>query len=255
MLGRSHAASGWCAGLAVAPIVGLHTLPEVALFAVATAGWALGPDLDHPGASASRLLGPFSQGASWLLRRASATIYRHTKGPRDENVTGTHRHASHTLVAAVLLGLLTTAAAAMWGPWAVGVVLILGVLLAETALGDWVLPVTAVAAGAIAMTTSIPAVLADVGGWIGIAVALGCFTHCLGDSATLSGCPWLWPIPIAGETWYEIRPPRWMRFRTGGTVETACLFPAFTVLGVLLIPGVWPLTLTIAHALYNQLPA
>ena len=41
MMGRSHALSGWCAGLVVAPLIGLTTVAEVVPFAAATAGYAL----------------------------------------------------------------------------------------------------------------------------------------------------------------------------------------------------------------------
>lgn len=57
---------------------------------------------------------------------------------------------------------------------------------------------------------------------IGVAVAVGCAVHDLGDSITLAGCPmlWLlWPFPIKGETWYEIKPLGPLSFRTGGSVE------------------------------------
>ena len=84
MMGHSHALTGWCAGLAVAPLVGLHTLPEVLPFATAAAGYALLPDLDHPGATASRFLGPLTGLLSRLLRLCSRGLYALTKGPRDE---------------------------------------------------------------------------------------------------------------------------------------------------------------------------
>src|SRR5438094_717505 len=80
---------------------------------------------------------------------------------------------------------------------------------------------------------------AATAGWLGIAVAAGCLTHCLGDALTEAGCPFLFPVPIAGETWYEIRPPRFLRFKTGKKVENRLIFPVFVLLGVLLVPGVW----------------
>jgi hypothetical protein len=58
------------------------------------------------------------------------------------------------------------------------------------------------------------------------------------------------PIPIAGETWYEIRPPKLLRFRTGKKVENRLVFPIFVVLAVLLVPGVWQLTTDTAHRLF-----
>ena len=241
MMGRSHALTGWCAGLGVAAYVGTASPEQSVLLAVTTAGFALLPDLDHPGARASKLLGPITGALSWLLRKASGALYQVTKGPRDERGKGTHRHMSHTVLFALILGALTAFGTAQGGPWAVAAVVVFGILLAEDALGDWVLLVVA-AAGAWWFAQAGPDPLAELGavsGDLGIAVAVGCITHCLGDALTESGCPFLFPIPIAGETWYEIRPPSFLRFRTGKTVENKVIFPLFAVLGVVLLPGAW----------------
>ncbi|KMS92222.1 metal-dependent hydrolase [Prauserella rugosa] len=241
MMGRTHALTGWCAGLAVAPLAGVTSLAQAVVFAATTAGYALLPDLDHPGARASRLLGPVTGLLSRLLRSASAAVYSVTKGPRDEDRTGTHRHLSHTVLFAALVGLAVAAGTEAGGPWVVAAVVIIGLLLAEDALGDWLLPVTGGAAIWWAWEVAPHALteLEAMGGLLGLAVALGCVTHCLGDALTESGCPFLFPLPIAGETWYELRPPSLLRFRTGKTFENRVLFPLFSVLAVLLIPGVW----------------
>ena len=60
--GSHPSLTGWCAGLAVAPAVGITTLSQALVFAATTAGYALLPDLDHPGARASKLLGPVTEG-------------------------------------------------------------------------------------------------------------------------------------------------------------------------------------------------
>ncbi|GAA3585384.1 metal-dependent hydrolase [Amycolatopsis ultiminotia] len=252
-MGRTHALTGWCAGLALAPAVGVTTVHQAVVFAATTAGFALLPDLDHPGASASRLFGWLTGALSWLLRRVSSAVYALTKGPRDEKVTGTHRHLSHTVLFAAGLGAATTAACSAGGPWVVLGVLILGLLLAEAALGDWLLPVYG---GAVAWWyfTAPPdsaAQLAEISGWLGVAVAAGCFVHCLGDALTESGCPFLFPLPIAGETWYEIRPPKPLRLRTGKKVETRLVFPVFVLVGVLLVPGVWGWAVTTVEHLFT----
>ncbi|MBK1785278.1 metal-dependent hydrolase [Prauserella cavernicola] len=241
MMGRTHALTGWCAGLAVAPLAGVDTLAQALVFAATTAGFALLPDLDHPGARASKLLGPVTGGLSWLLRKASGALYQVTKGPRDEKGKGTHRHLSHTVLFAAVLGFATAAGTEAGGPWAVAGVVLFGLLLAEDALGDWLLPVSggAVIWWVYENNPNALAQLEGVTGLLGIAVALGCVTHCLGDALTESGCPFLFPLPIAGETWYELRPPSWLRFRTGKGVENRLIFPVFSVLAVLLIPGVW----------------
>lgn len=245
MMGRSHCASGWVVGLAVAPLFGLHTAAEVIPFAATTAGWALAPDLDCGSAKASRLLGPITGVISLVLRQCSALLYKLTKGPRDERVSGKHRHASHTLIFAVLLGALAWWGTNAGGPWTVAAVAVLGLLLAvdglgEGAVGDFAL-LAVLGAGVIWWTTAgTLGVLVGLQGWIGYAVALGCFVHCLGDSATIAGCPWAFPLPIAGETWFELRILGPLSFRTGGLFERLAVFPAFVVAGVLLVPGAWP---------------
>src|SRR3982074_759810 len=100
MMGRTHALTGWCAGLALAPVAGAGTGYQAGGFGATTPGFPLAPRLDHRGARASRLLGPLTGLISWLLRRVSAALYALTKGPRDEKVTGTHRHMSHTALVA-----------------------------------------------------------------------------------------------------------------------------------------------------------
>ncbi|MEV4262100.1 metal-dependent hydrolase [Kribbella sp. NPDC049584] len=249
-MGRSHALSGWCAGLAVAPLVGLTSVAEVVPFAAATAGYALLPDLDHPGASASRLLGPVTELVSRAVRAFSGVLYNLTKGPRDEQGTGKHRHATHTLAAAVLLGFLA-ANLGDRGKWAVLAVAVTALVLAADAVGDWIILAVLAAAGwsvfgtadpltplpGTAAADAVQAGLAQIGSWIGVAVAVGMFVHCLGDSLTRSGCPWLWPLPIRGETWYELRLPRPLRFSTDSWVERLIVAPILLVAGVLLLPG------------------
>ncbi|TCP56911.1 LexA-binding, inner membrane-associated putative hydrolase [Tamaricihabitans halophyticus] len=248
MMGRTHALTGWCAGLALAPTVGADSVHQALAFATTTAGFALLPDLDHPGARASRLLGPLTRALSWLLRKASSALYQITKGPKDENHSGTHRHLSHTVLFAIALGALTAAGTAAGGPYAVAGVALFGLLLAEDALGDWLLPV---AVGAVIWWWHTAGQqgfgeLDELAGLLGIAVAAGCITHCLGDALTESGCPFLFPIPIAGETWYELRPPSWLRFRTGKRTENRIIVPICGILAVLLVPGVWPLVTDVA---------
>ena len=207
MMGRTHALTGWCAGLVVAPLTGVDSIAQAVVFASTTAGFALLPDLDHPGARASKLLGP-----------------------------------------------LTAAGTAAGGPWAVAGVVLLGLLLAEDALGDWLLPVggAAVIWWVYEAGPDPLAQLDAVSGYLGIAVAAGCITHCLGDALTESGCPFLFPVPIAGETWYEIRPPSWLRFRTGKGVENAVIFPVFTVLAFVLFPGAWELGVEVVDRVFGD---
>ncbi|MGW4488400.1 metal-dependent hydrolase [Amycolatopsis sp. NPDC004368] len=255
MMGRTHAMTGWCAGLAVAPVLGLTGLSSPVLFAATTAGFALLPDLDHPSASASRFLGPVTGAISRALRWCSARLYAATKGPRDENCSGTHRHLSHTVLFALALGAMAAVATAAAGPWAVLAVVAFGLLLADDVLGDWVGVAGLAGGGMLLATSGAAAALADAAGWIGFAVALGCVVHDLGDSITEAGCPFLFPLLIAGETWYEIRPPAWLRFRTGKQFEKRVVFPVFVVLGVLLVPGAWGVLEGSVRAAFERPPS
>lgn len=238
MMGRTHALTGLCAGLAVSPLV-VGTLAQAVLFSAVTAGYALLPDLDHPGARASRLLGPVTGVLSAGVRAGSRWLYARTKGPRDERHTGEHRHATHTVAFALLAGTATALGTWLGSTWVPAGIVVLGILFAADALGDWVLVFagTCVAAWWGSVDGELLGTFAGTGPVLGIAVTLGCVTHCLGDAVTLSGCPFLWPLPIAGETWYEIRPPRALRFRTGGVIEKTAVFPAFVVIAALLSLG------------------
>lgn len=245
MMGRSHAVSGFAVGLALAPVAGLHTAPEVLPFAATTAGYALVPDLDCAGATASRLLGPVTRALSAGIRAASARLYAATKGPRDEDGRGSHRHLTHTLLFAAVLGGLVSGVTAACGPWAVVAFLVVGLALAIDTLGLPMLLAAAAGLGGFlaAGVTSGPGLLSWLGdstGWVGLAAGTGAFVHCLGDTVTRAGCPWLFPVPIAGETWYEIGPPEWARFRAGGTFEHIVVLPALVLAAMLLMPGVWP---------------
>lgn len=263
MMGRTHALTGALAGLLVGRLIGLApaggqpgaasaltACAALGPFAAVTAGYALVPDLDHRSSSATRLLGPVTRLLSRVLREASGWLYERTKGPADRE-RGEHRHLTHTLVFAAALGSACAATTAAWGAWAVVGWLGFGLLLAADRLGP--LALVAYAAGAATWLPAAvrssslpfgPAVLAALeasSGWLGLAVALGCAVHCLGDALTESGCPLLWPfLPVRGETWYEVRPPSWLRFRTGKTFERRVVFPLVALGCLAAIPGLVP---------------
>ncbi|MDR7299941.1 metal-dependent hydrolase [Haloactinomyces albus] len=248
MMRAGHAITGLCAGLAAAPALGVTSPSAVVLGGVVTAGAALLPDLDHPGATASRRLGRLTRGLSHGLRACSASLYAATKGPRDENGNGKHRHMTHSLLFAVLLGALVwfgSQLAAEWHPAAGFAAVVAPVLfclmLAQAQFGHWVAVATTAAAMPILTGQDGPvAAMNDLAGPIGVLIGLGCFVHCLGDAITKAGCPFLFPIPIAGETWYEIRPPAFLRFRAGGRVEKVLTTVVFIPLAV------WLLLITLA---------
>lgn len=211
-MGRTHGLSGLSAGLGLGAAAGSR--PEVCLLlgGVCLIG-AYVPDIDHRRSTITRSVPLLGRVASGVARMASRLLYAATRGPRDEDCSGEHRHATHTLVFALVFGALVAAATA-------------------------------------AVATRLDVAGADdLGLLFGTGMALGCAVHCLGDALTMRGCPLLWPIPILGETWYELRPPRLLRFRTGGPVEQLLVVPALTVTSILLIPGAWPIAQDLVAAL------
>lgn len=249
MMGRTHAATGLLAGMLLGPVIGLHGMAEIGPFATTCAGYALLPDLDHPFSTVTRKLGVITETLSAGLRALSGWLYQVTKGPSDERGRGEHRHATHTVLFAVLIGFLCWASTWAWGGWAVAAWIGFGLLLAYDRLGklmlvplgigvaDWISEVAGRTAG---FGPAAFAALDQSAGWLGIAVGVGCLTHCLGDALTEAGCPFLFPLLIHGETWYEIRPPAWLRFRTGTPAETWIVFPLVLLGCLAAIPGIWP---------------
>lgn len=244
-MNRSHVTSGLAVGLAVGRLTGLVTVLTVAPFAIVVAGFALFPDLDCGGSSASRLLGPVTGLMSRGLRAASSRLYRHTRGPRDKPGSGEHRHLTHTWPFCVVFTALIEGVVLKGGMWAALAVVLFGVLAAVDRLGNWVFIPTGLAAlgwYATAKTTHTPLAVAVVHDtrWVALAAGLGCVVHILGDAPTLSGVPLTFPFVYKGQRWYPVRVPRRMRFRVGDTAETRWIFPALVTVTVLLVPGVWP---------------
>lgn len=246
----SHAASGALVGLAVAPELGMHTIPAVAAFTVAMAGWATGPDLDCEGATPCNVFGPFGHATSRTIRAYSAWLYRHTEGPRDNHHSaGTHRHATHSPFHCVLAGLIATATTMVGGTFgAVAAItwMILGVALATMALGRAMAVVFAATAASWLIGIPITGhnlltVTAAHAPWIGLAVGLGCLVHVAGDALTHAGVPMLFPKMINQARWRDFGLlPAPLRFTTGGGFERIAVYPALLTGTVLLIPGVWP---------------
>lgn len=246
MMGRSHAASGWCVGLLMAPLLGASSPAQSLLVAATVAGWSLAPDLDHPGAVATRWGGWLTAWLSRGLRALSAAAFEATRTPRDRDAAGTHRHLSHTLVFAGTVGGGTAVGTAVSPWWAVLVPVAAGTLLASRSLGRWVL-----AAGTVPVVWGLLAdgdTLSPVRGWIGVAVALGCIVHILGDALTRAGVPFLWPLSIRGQRWFRIGSPRGLRFAAGSRFERRWVFHGFAALGVLLVPGVLPVMVSSVSA-------
>lgn len=250
MMGPAHSLSGAAAwlGLGAAAAAWDRPMPWTVLVAgtLICAGAALAPDLDQKSATISRAFGPLSKMLAAAIDKLSEAVYNATRAKGERRRTGGHRTLTHTWVWAVLVGAGFSAAAVAWGRWAVLVILFVHVVLAVEGLlwrmarvsSDvlvWLLGATSawLLAGALDQPGGGADWLADGRPylWLGVPIVLGSVVHTLGDALTVSGCPMLWPLPIAGKRWYPLGTPRFMRFRAGAWVENRVLMPAFMVLG------------------------
>jgi membrane-bound metal-dependent hydrolase YbcI (DUF457 family) len=249
MLGVSHATSGAAAGLALAHaapgLVDVTSPRDAYAFAAVCAGYAMLPDLDHPQSAATRRFSWASVVASRVVRPASWAVFQITRTDHDRG-TGTHRGLTHTVLFAAALGWGVNAAVAHGGVLALWVVVFVGTALAVKGIDHLIPgPPSLLAAAALAwLCAGIPPW--EIGSpaghvpWVGAAVTLGMLVHCCGDALTESGCPLWAPLKIKGRRWYPVRPPRLLRFRTGGPAEWVilCGLTAVAVwLAAVTIPG------------------
>lgn len=166
-------------GMALTALGAGHLVPTthpvtLAVAVLVAAGWALAPDIDEPGSTVSRFLGPISRGASHIIRVLS----------------GGHRELTHTwlfVALAVALGFLATLLPHGAG---VGVIVFCATTLAwGTAIPGFLhklAPLIGIAAGALSAHTAPEPII--------FAMAYGTWLHILGDMATKSGvavlAPW-----------------------------------------------------------------
>ncbi|ANW21306.1 metal-dependent hydrolase [Streptomyces clavuligerus] len=252
MMGPAHSLSGAAAwlGVGAAAEAAGHPMPWPVLLAGALicAGAALAPDLDHKAATISRAFGPVSRLLCEIVDKLSLAVYRATRAPGDKRRTGGHRTLTHTWVWAVMIGAGASALAVAGGRWAVLAILFVHLVLAVEGLlwraarvsSDilvWLLGATSawILAGVLDGPDGGSDWLFTAPGqeylWLGLPIVLGALVHDIGDALTVSGCPVLWPIPIAGRRWYPVGPPKALRFRAGSWVELKVLMPVFTLLG------------------------
>ncbi|MDL4771273.1 MULTISPECIES: metal-dependent hydrolase [Thermomonosporaceae] len=190
MMGKTHALSGALAWLAVVPALGqdqwlgehaIHLSPEqLAAGTVVCAGAALLPDVDHHNGRIANTFGPITQKFCKYVGK----------------ISGGHRHATHSILFAVLVGFAMDWLATnfVYGWWAALFVTVgfglRGIGLdfegkePQSALAD-----CALAAFAVWLMHDL-----DMS-FVGFAVTLGCLAHVVGDCLTPRGCPVLWPIP------------------------------------------------------------
>ncbi|AOW95114.1 hypothetical protein BFN03_16205 [Rhodococcus sp. WMMA185] len=240
VMGPTHAMSGAAVGLAASDLLphdwgGATSAAEAFTFAAVCAGAALLPDLDTGQSTVSRSFGPVSNILAKGVDALSLGFYNLTRGKRDGKRRGGHRTLTHTALFAFAIGVGVTALVARFGKPAIIATLFIFLGLALRGLAGelakekgW-LAVSAVAAVLSALTWQMYPTEAGSTG-LGVAVALGCVTHCLGDAITKDGVPFLAPFLVVGkERWFELRLPSFLSIRAGGPFEKVVLGPALTV--------------------------
>lgn len=240
VMGPTHAMSGAAAGF-VLPLVlpGVPHTPAMAFtYAGVCAGAALLPDIDSPGSTVSRSLGPLTWLLSKAISKVSWAFYQLTASHRD-NRTGSHRTLTHTALFTVLIGGGIAALTGWGGKGAVaGVLFFMASLAIRGLLADWAkkngwVAITVVAA----VLTFVAWQTLPAGGqaWLGVAVGAGVFLHDLGDAITQNGCAFLAPFArVKGKNWWEFSLPSGLRITAGGAGEKVALLPVLTVLTVVL---------------------
>jgi membrane-bound metal-dependent hydrolase YbcI (DUF457 family) len=191
MMGPTHALSGAVAGLLVLPQFSTGALPLLSGVAVA-AGAALWPDIDQPQSSVAHTF--FWPG--------------HALGKLVGDLSGGHRHATHSLLAAAAVGA---------GLFTISMASPLRALLL------FLLVAPAVHVGLQATRSEVPLWLGLLGlaltglltyAWapfmsptlLAVAAMCGWLAHLAGDALTVGGVPLLWPwaqrlgLPVFGHT-------------------------------------------------------
>ena len=181
MLGRDHALTGAVGFMALAPVLhhavaGLPAAPvPLGVGGVVAAAFALLPDIDEPGSTVSRKLGPISRAVSKVTNR----------------LAGGHRQATHSILFAIAVFFLTRLANSH--PLAEAVVvgcsflLVLRMLLPR-ALRHLVGPLMVGLAGLSAWWVFHN----GFAPWLPWAAGGGVLLHMVGDTITVEGVPWLW---------------------------------------------------------------
>ncbi len=182
MLGHSHIVWAGAATLAAAgplsSVAGHPLAPaQVAVAAGLAAGGALLPDLDQPGSTIARALGPVTEAVAHVVHKLS----------------GGHRRGTHALVFPPLVFALATTLLRIH-PAALAPLLLVAfaLVLRHAAPGCLARPlaVGVVAAGATAAAVA----FVPLGWFVPAALAAGCFEHSLADCLTSGGVPFLLPF-------------------------------------------------------------
>ncbi len=212
MMGRHHALLGGSAWMGMGALAGMPAVPLAASAAVCAAA-AMLPDIDEPGSTVAHLCGPVTLATAWLAQRLS----------------GGHRHATHSLAAVAVAGVVGLSVSPFTVAQTVIMALLFALFLRVLAPPPFPYGICCFATAGI----SAYLVVAHLGaGWLPLALAAGVALHLVGDMLTRGGVPLLWPNPthfswpVLGHTrshretafaaglWVALLAVSWMAFGT-----------------------------------------
>ena len=185
MMGRTHATSGAVLALAAVPALRAHGIDatggSVIALAIAGAGGAMLPDLDHAHASIAQALGPVTKAIAGVVSA----------------VSGGHRNGTHSILGiaaftAIAVGINRAGGIAV-GLW-LAFLFAIGTAAMRLSMSKTTTSHTVLCLLAGAALVSSSALKAFPFGILPWGVAIGATAHLLGDMLTTQGVPLLWPV-------------------------------------------------------------
>lgn len=225
-------------------------------------GSALMPDLDAVKSTSINTLGPIGSILSTVMRAFSSVVQNTIKGKSDSVGADPHRGFWHTILAAVLAGLLVLALTRVdvnlfsingvdirFSDFIVGFIIYISLQLFMASLfksfykkskgslvGQLIMNVASIGATA-ALIIMLPENLNY--NWVAAAVTFGWIAHLLGDMMTVAGVPVLFPFKFKGKRWWNYRFP--LGIKAGGWIEMSILMPLFGIITIVAFIAIVPL--------------
>lgn len=221
------------------------------MFCLVTAGGALLPDLDNTQSTAKSSMGIMGTGISAFMRATSPIIQTVLATPYDrKNMSDgvdAHRGFYHTFISGILIGgvfmflcssrfhigILTgdyMAMLLMFISMDMAISAIIGSIWKSKTMTDMLVSMGITMLASIFIWQNMD----HSNGYsiIGLALGLGWIIHIIGDMFTTQGVPALFPIPIKGKFWYDIRV---LRIKAGGVIENIVFTPLFIIIIIVCI--------------------
>ena len=206
MNGRTHVLIGG----SLVPIITFGTgmpLSECAVLAVVSAGFSLGPDIDHPESTVSRSLGKSTHLVFHAMSTAARTVLSSRydrvrfEAAKFRGIDPSHRSLTHTLVFTAAMGgfayLMAHHRISLAILAALSVLVCRRLVARRWQQGFLLGGGLAMVAASLSMPiTAEHIALAAMGGWL---------SHVIADACTTGGVPLLWPLKYKGRYWWRLR--------------------------------------------------